>query len=72
VYQLTPSQGAQEGQPTDVDKERPLLMRVTDVNRHSHTDNIVRHPSYNVRAVLLTPSLINSETPERGYRKRGL
>jgi len=50
------SQGAREGQPIDVDKERPLLvMRVTDVNRHSHTDNIVR-PRYNVRAVLLTPS----------------
>ena len=67
------SQGAREGQPIDMDKERPLLvMRVTDVNRHSHTDNIVRHPRYNVFAALLTPSLTNSETPERRHRKRGL
>jgi len=36
-------EGAREGQPIDVDKERPLLfMGVTDVNRHSHTDNIRR------------------------------
>jgi broad specificity phosphatase PhoE len=35
-------QGAQEGQPEALDKERPLLiMRVTDINRHSHIDNIV-------------------------------
>jgi len=36
-------EGAQEGQPVAVDKERPLLiMRVTDINRHSHIDNIIR------------------------------
>jgi len=36
-------EGSLEGQPIDVEKERPLLiMRVTDVNRHSHTDNITR------------------------------
>jgi hypothetical protein len=32
-------------------------MRVTDVNRHSHIDNIVRPPRYKVRAALLTRSL---------------
>jgi hypothetical protein len=49
-------QSAQDGQPIEVDKEQPLLvMRVTDVNRHSHTDNIVWDPLYNVRAALLTP-----------------
>jgi hypothetical protein len=49
-------QGAQDGRQIDVDKEQPLLvMRVTDVNRHSHTDNIVREPRYNVRTALLTP-----------------
>ena len=49
-------QGAQDGQPIDVDEEQPLLvMRVTDVNRHSHTDNIVWNPRYNVRTALLTP-----------------
>jgi len=36
-------EGAQEGRPIDVDKEPPLLVvRVTDVNRHSHIDNIKR------------------------------
>jgi len=36
-------EGSQEGQPIDVEKEQPLLiMRVTDINRHSHTDNIKR------------------------------
>ncbi|SRR6266403_1137573 len=35
-------QGAQEGRPIDVDQQPLLVMRVTDVNRHSHTDNIVR------------------------------
>jgi broad specificity phosphatase PhoE len=36
-------EGAQEGQPMDVDKEPPVLVvRVTDVNRHSHIDNIKR------------------------------
>jgi len=36
-------EGAQEGQPMAMDKERPLLViRVTDVNRHSHTNNIKR------------------------------
>ncbi len=49
--------GSQE-QPVDVDKEQPLLVvRVTDVNRHSHTDNIVRDSRYNVRTALLTPNL---------------
>ncbi|KAH9080644.1 phosphoglycerate mutase-like protein [Lactarius deliciosus] len=37
-------EGAQEGQPIDVDKEPPILVtRVTDVNRHSHIDNVVGH-----------------------------
>jgi len=36
-------EGAQEGQPIDVDKELPfLVVRVTDVNCHSHIDNIKR------------------------------
>ncbi|KAI0252446.1 phosphoglycerate mutase, partial [Lactifluus subvellereus] len=36
-------EGAQKGQPMAVDKEHPLLvMRVTDINRHSHRDTIVR------------------------------
>lgn len=36
-------EGAQEGQPIDMDKELPfLVMRVTDINRHSHVDNIKR------------------------------
>jgi len=36
-------EGAQEGRPIDVDKEPPfLVVRVTDVNRHSHLDNIKR------------------------------
>ncbi|KAH9042225.1 histidine phosphatase superfamily [Lactarius pseudohatsudake] len=36
-------EGAQEGQPIDVGKEFPILVtRVTDVNRHSHIDNIKR------------------------------
>ena len=40
-----------------MDTERPLLvMRVTDINRHSHIDNIVRYLRYNLRAVSLTPS----------------
>jgi hypothetical protein len=48
--------GAQDSQPIDVDMEQPLLvMRVTDVNRHSHTDNIVWNPHYNVRTAPLTP-----------------
>lgn len=38
-----------------MDKERPLLiMRVTDINRHSHTDNIVWCPHCNVCAASLT------------------
>jgi hypothetical protein len=49
--------GAQE-QPVDVDKEQPLVVRVTDVNRHSHTDNIVRESRYNVCTALLTPNLL--------------
>ncbi len=49
-------QGAQDGQPIDLDKQRPpLVIRVTDVNRHTHTDNIVRDPRYNVRTALLIP-----------------
>lgn len=48
-------QGAQDGHPIDVDKQQPLLViRLTDVNRHSHTDNIVRDLRYNVRSGLLT------------------
>jgi len=36
-------ESAEDDQPTDVDKEQLLLVvRVTDVNRHSHTDNIIR------------------------------
>ena len=30
-----------------------LVMRVTDVNRHSHTDNIVRDLRYNMRTASL-------------------
>lgn len=49
-------QGAEDGRPIDGDKEPPLLvMRVTDVNCHSHTDNIVRDLHYNVHTLLLTP-----------------
>ena len=56
IFPANISQGARDGQPIDVDKEKPLLvMRVTDVNRHSHTDNIVRDPRYIVRTALLTP-----------------
>jgi hypothetical protein len=65
--------GAQEGQPVAVEKERPLLiMRVTDINRHSHIDNIVWYLRYNVRAVSLTPRLDISDTSEGWHRKRGL
>ncbi|KAI0004609.1 phosphoglycerate mutase-like protein [Russula compacta] len=36
-------EGGQESQPTAVDKEHPLLvMHVTDINKHSHIDNIKR------------------------------
>ena len=31
-------------------------MRITDINRHSHIDNIVRYPCYTVRAASLTLS----------------
>ncbi len=50
--------GAQE-QPADVDNEQPLLVvRVTDVNRQSHMDNIVRESRYNIRTALLTLNLL--------------
>jgi len=49
-----------------VEKERPLLiMRVTDVNRHSHTDNIVWHYRYNARVGLLTPDF-TFQTRQKG------
>lgn len=43
----------------------PLIMRVTDVNRHSHTDNIVGSPHYNV----CTASLIQTRTTQ--IRQKG-
>lgn len=41
-----------------VNKEHPLLvMRVTDINRHSHLDTIVRRLRSNVHPSPLTPGL---------------
>ncbi len=55
--------GAQE-QPADVDNEQPLLVvRVTDVNRQSHMDNIVRESRYNIRTALLTLNLLCQKNP---------
>jgi len=45
---------------------RELVMHVTDVNRHSHTDNIVRHPRYSDCATLLTPGPISQKRQKGG------
>jgi len=60
-------EGAQEGQPVALDKEHPILvMRVTDINRHSHIDNIVKRHGSNVHPTPLTPGLTHQVRQKGG------
>jgi hypothetical protein len=56
-----------------MDMDHPLLvMRVTDVNRHSHTDNIGRQLTLQRLRCLANTRAVILEAPEGGHRERGL